>query len=287
MQETEWIPRTKLGRQVAVKEIKSIDEIFDKGLVIKEPEIVDALLPDLEEEVIAIGKAGRPFKMVQRMTDSGRRNNFQVIVAVGNKDGYVGLGEGRAKEYGPSLRKAIKSAKISLMRVPRGCGSWQCSCDASHSVPFQSEGHTGSVKILLKPAPKGIGLAASKTSKTILKLAGYSDVWAKSFGHTSARINLAKATFDALRSLNKMKAADLPRYYTRRTLAEEVENLRGEIETDEKSQKPTGKSEKQVDKPAAKESPKKSLRRKSQRKKKRRKKRNQKRKRQKRRKQKR
>jgi len=245
----EWTPRTKLGRQVAAKEIKSIDEIFDSGMVIKEPEIVDTLLPDLEESVIAIGKAGRPFKMVQRMTDSGRRNNFQVIVAIGNKDGYVGLGEGRAKEYGPSLRKAIKDAKTNLMRIPRGCGSWQCSCGGSHTVPFRVEGRSGSVKIVLKPAPRGIGLAASKTSKNILTLAGYSDIWAKSFGRTSARVNLAKATFDALRNLSNIKAAELEKYHTKRkTLGEEVEELR---DLSPEDRKPEQAAEQTADAPNA------------------------------------
>ena len=253
MEEIEWVPRTKLGKQVAAKEIKSIEEIFDKGLVIKEAEIVDALVPDLEEQVIAIGRAGRPFKMVQRMTDSGRRNNFQVIVTVGNKDGYVGLGEGRAKEYGPSLRKAIKAAKISLMRVPRGCGSWQCSCSATHSVPFRVKGHMGSVSIILKPAPKGIGLAASKTSKTILSLAGYSDIWVKSFGHTSARINQAKATFDALVNLSAMKAADLSKYYTKQNFAQEIESLRDAAPVGEKAkEKPQATAETPKAKPAEK-----------------------------------
>ena len=251
MQEAEWIPRTKLGKQVAAKEIQSIEEIFEKGLVVKEPEIVDMLLPDLGEEVIAIGKAGRPFKMVQRMTDSGRRNNFQVIVAIGNEDGYVGLGEGRAKEYGPSLRKALKDAKLSIIRIPRGCGSWQCSCGAPHSLPFQVEGHAGSVKIRLKPAPKGIGLVASKTSKAILRLAGYSDIWVKSSGNTSARVNLAKATFDALINLNRMKAAELKKYYKTKSLAEEVEKLRDSAPsqgTPSKDKPSQGKSSK--DKPS-------------------------------------
>ena len=81
-EEIEWIPKTKLGKTVAGGEITSIDQILDKGIPIRESGIVDTLIKDLEEQVIPIGKAGRPFKMVQRMTDSGRRNNFLVVAVV-------------------------------------------------------------------------------------------------------------------------------------------------------------------------------------------------------------
>ena len=79
----EWEPKTKLGRMVKEGQITSIDEIFDRGLPIMELEIVDFLLPDLEEEVMDVN-------LVQRMHKSGRKVNFRVIVAVGNKKGYVG-----------------------------------------------------------------------------------------------------------------------------------------------------------------------------------------------------
>ena len=80
----EWEPRTNLGRLVKEGVITSIDEIFEEGHPIMELEIIDALLPDLEEEVIDVN-------LVQRMHKSGRKVNFRVIVAVGNKDGYVDL----------------------------------------------------------------------------------------------------------------------------------------------------------------------------------------------------
>jgi small subunit ribosomal protein S5 len=82
----EWEPKTNLGRLVKEGTITDIDEIFEKGLPIMELEIVDKLLPDLEEEVMDVN-------LVQRMHKSGRKVNFRVIVAVGNKDGYVGLGQ--------------------------------------------------------------------------------------------------------------------------------------------------------------------------------------------------
>ncbi|MFC1454636.1 30S ribosomal protein S5 [Candidatus Undinarchaeota archaeon] len=201
----EWIPKTRLGKLVKSGEITSLDEIFNNGLNIQEPEIIDALLPDLEESVVEIGRAGRPFKMVQRMTDSGRRNNFLVIIIVGNGDGYVGLGQGRATDYGPALRKALRNAKLNLIRVPRGCGSWECGCGTGHSLPVGIWGKCGSVRVHIKAAPKGIGLATSKTTKLLLKHAGIKDAWSKSMGHTRTRVNLAKATFDALNNLNKIK----------------------------------------------------------------------------------
>ena len=80
---SEWVPLTGLGHMVQAGEIKSIDEILNSGKPIKEPEIVDAFLPDLVDEVLDIN-------MVQRMTDSGRRVKFRAVVVVGNRDGYVG-----------------------------------------------------------------------------------------------------------------------------------------------------------------------------------------------------
>jgi len=102
MEEPEWIPKTRLGRMVKNGEIKDISEIYKIDLPIMEPEIIDTLLPEVEEEVIDIN-------MVQRMHKSGRRVRFRAIVAVGNKDGYVGLGKGVTKEVGPAIRKAIKN----------------------------------------------------------------------------------------------------------------------------------------------------------------------------------
>ena len=81
-----------------------------------ELEIVDALLPDLEEEVMDVN-------LVQRMHKSGRKVNFRVIVAVGNKNGYVGLGQGKAREVGPAIRKAVDNAKYNIINLPQGTHS--------------------------------------------------------------------------------------------------------------------------------------------------------------------
>ena len=126
----EWEPKTKMGQLVKDGTITDIDEIFEKGLPIMELEIVDALIPDLEEEVMDVN-------LVQRMHKSGRKVNFRVIVAVGNKDGYVGLGQGKAKEVGPAIRKAVDNAKYNIIKVRRGCGDWGCVCGREHTVPYK------------------------------------------------------------------------------------------------------------------------------------------------------
>jgi small subunit ribosomal protein S5 len=164
-----------------------------------ELEIVDSLLPDLEEEVMDVN-------LVQRMHKSGRKVNFRVIVAVGNKKGYVGLGQGKAKEVGPAIRKAVDNAKYNIIKVRRGCGDWGCVCGREHTVPFKVEGKVGSVRVTLIPAPGGVGLAVGDVGKTILGLAGIDDVWSKTSGQTQTTINFAGAVFDALKKLSMVKA---------------------------------------------------------------------------------
>ncbi len=200
-----WVPRTELGRAARDGRITSIEQIWSMGKVIKEPEIVDFFLRDLEERILKVGKGKRPFKWVQRMTDSGRRNKYSVMVAVGNKNGFVGLGLGRAKEYSGAIASAIRNAKLSVIKVKKGCGSWDCGCGGDHSIPIESTGKCGSVKVLLKPAPKGTGRITSEISKDILELAGIKDVWSYSNGHTKTRANLAKATFNSLENLSSIK----------------------------------------------------------------------------------
>jgi small subunit ribosomal protein S5 len=195
----EWEPTTKIGTQVKEGTITDIDEIFEKGLPIMELEIVDALLPDLEEEVMDVN-------LVQRMHKSGRKVNFRVIVAVGNKNGYVGLGQGKAREVGPAIRKAVDNAKYNIIKVRRGCGDWGCVCGREHTVPFKVTGNTGSVDVTLIPAPAGVGLAVGDVGKTILGLAGIKDVWSSASGQTQTTVNFAFAVFDALKELSKVKA---------------------------------------------------------------------------------
>ena len=197
----DWEPKTKVGNMVKEGTITDINEIFEKGLPIMELEIVDALLPDLEEEVMDVN-------LVQRMHKSGRQVNFRVIVAVGNKEGYVGLGQGKAREVGPAIRKAVDDAKYNIIKVRRGCGDWGCVCGREHTVPFKVNGKTGSVTVTLMPAPAGVGLAVGNVGKTIMKLAGINDVWSKTSGQTQTTVNFANATFEALKELSKVKASE-------------------------------------------------------------------------------
>jgi small subunit ribosomal protein S5 len=195
-----WIPLTGLGKMVASGEITSIDQALESGKPIKESEIVDAFLPDLVDEVLDI-------TMVQRMTDSGRRVKFRTVVVVGNKNGYIGFGQGKDAQVGNAITKAIKDAKLNIIKVNRGCGSWECGCHTEHSIPVQVTGKAGSVRVTLKPAPQGIGLVTGDIAKKVLGLAGIRDVWGFSAGETRTTINFAKATFNALMETNMVRRA--------------------------------------------------------------------------------
>ncbi len=172
--------------------ISSMEEIFTEGQKIREPEIVDALLPDVQEEVININ-------LVQKQTDAGEKSQFKAIVAVGNRDGYLGLGSGKAKQVRTAIEKAAIDARLNITMVRRGCGSWECMCGKSHSLPFQVKGKCGGVEILLVPGPRGLGIVASEAAKVILGLAGVNDIWTRSFGSTRTVPSFACAVFDALR----------------------------------------------------------------------------------------
>jgi len=183
-------------------EISTIEEVFEIGAPIMEPEIVDVLLgEELTEEVLDI-------TLVQRMTDSGRRVQYRVVVVIGNGNGIVGLGQAKAQEAGPAIRKAIGVAKKNIIQIRRGCGSWECGCGAPHSIPFKVMGKAGSVRVVLYPAPRGIGLVTGKTAKIILESAGVSDVWSRTSGQTQTTINFAKAVFNALQNTSKVQIQD-------------------------------------------------------------------------------
>ncbi len=192
----EWVPKTKVGRLVKEGKIASIDEIFRRNLPILEPEIVDLLLPGLQVEVIDISH-------VQKMTDAGRITRYRVVAAIGNRDGYVGLGKGKARQLREAIDKAIRDAKLNITPVRRGCGSWECTCGEPHSVPFAVVGKSGSVRVVLKPAPKGTGLVAGNVAKVILSLAGIKDIWSQTYGETRTTYNFARATYLALRNTYK------------------------------------------------------------------------------------
>lgn len=209
----EWIPKTKLGKEVLNEQITSIDEIFEKGLKIREPEIVDKLLPNIKTEIMFVGgspgKGGgvrrTPTKRTARMHRSGRRYKSSAIVVVGDSNGHLGIGKGSAIENREAIAKATKSAKLNIAPIERGCGNWECKCGEKHSLPIKTEGKTGSVRIILLPAPRGIGLCMANEMKKILTLSGIKDVWSKSFGNIQNRTNMAFAIFEALKNVSKIK----------------------------------------------------------------------------------
>jgi small subunit ribosomal protein S5 len=185
---------------VKEEKITTMSEALRSGLVLRELEIVDRLLPNLEEKVIDIN-------LVQRMTDSGRKVSFLVVAAVGNRDGFVGLGKAKTKETRLSIIKAVRDAKINLIEITRGCGSWECGCGAPHSFPFTVKGKSGSTEVIFKPAPRGVGLVVGEVIKPILELAGIKDAWLFTKGTTRTTINYAKATFDALKKTSQMRVS--------------------------------------------------------------------------------
>jgi small subunit ribosomal protein S5 len=167
------------------------------GLQLREPQILDALIPDLQEEVININ-------LVQKQTDAGEKSRFKAIVAVGNRDGYIGLGSGKASQVRNAIEKAAADARLKIVPVRRGCGSWECGCGKTHSIPFQVEGKCGSVRLNVLPGPRGLGVVASEVAKVILDLAGIKDCWTRSFGSTRTVPSFALAVFDALKETYKL-----------------------------------------------------------------------------------
>jgi small subunit ribosomal protein S5 len=198
---SDWVPKTRLGKLVAEGKITTMSDALRSRLPLREPQIVDILLPDMADEVLDVN-------MVQRMTDSGRRVRFAITVVVGNHDGFVGLGRLKGKEVGPAIRAAIDVAKLNVIEVKRGCGSWECGCLTPHSLPFEAEGHAGSVVVTLKPAPRGTGLVVGKIAKSVLDMAGIKDTWGYTKGHTKTTVNYSIAAFEALRSTAKLRVTD-------------------------------------------------------------------------------
>lgn len=196
-----WKPRTRLGRMVANGQILTYEEALKTGLPIREVEIVDALLPGMTDDVLAVN-------MIQRMTDSGRRVRFNVLCVVGNSDGYVGLAICKGKEVASTIGKAIDKAKLNLIPVMRGNGSWESGGGPGTSVPLKVTGRSGSTRVTLMPAPAGKGLVIGDYGRRVLLLAGVSDVWSRSAGQTRTTINYAQATYNALVELNKTRISE-------------------------------------------------------------------------------
>ncbi|MDO8554201.1 MAG: 30S ribosomal protein S5 [Candidatus Micrarchaeota archaeon] len=192
-----WDPKTSIGKMVKSGEISAIEQVFDMGKPILEPEVVDVLLPDLETETLQV-------KTTQRVTDSGKRTQFRVVVVIGDRKGHVGLGVGKSDEMKPAMEYAVRNAKKNVISIKSGCGSWECRCQVQHSLPQRTTGKMGSTTVTLKPAPRGLGVAANDVVKKVLSIAGVKDVWSSAQGGSNL-YNMSVATINALENLNKQK----------------------------------------------------------------------------------
>lgn len=210
-----WKPKTKLGKKVANGGITDIVEALDYDRPIMEPEIVDQLL-DLDEEVILIGgtpgKGGGMRRTVSkrtaRMHKSGARYSSNAMTVLGDRNRVIGLGVGESEDTRAAIEDANREAKLNLIKVPKGNGSWEDTGEDDSSIPFAVTGKSGSVTVELQPAPRGTGLACSDEVKKIMELAGIENVWVQTRGKTQTRENLTRATFKALEKLSNMKTRD-------------------------------------------------------------------------------
>lgn len=138
---------------------------------------------DLKDRLVAINR-------VTKVTKGGRTFTFAAIVVVGNEDGVVGYGMGRASEVPAAIAKGVEAAKKNLIRVPIYNGT----------IPHDQIGRFGGARILLRPASAGSGVIAGGAMRAVLDSVGVTDVLAKSQGSTNPH-NLVKATIAALAEL--------------------------------------------------------------------------------------
>lgn len=155
---------------------------------------IDAKQLDIETKVLDI-------RRVTKVVKGGRNFRFAALVVVGDRNGHVGIGTGKAMEVPEAIRKAEEDAKKSLIKVPM----------VGTSVPHRINGRFGAGNVLIMPAREGTGVIAGGPVRSVLELAGVKDVRAKSLGTNNAR-NMVNATMVGLKELR---------------LAEEVAALRG------------------------------------------------------------
>ena len=146
-------------------------------------ERIEAAGLDLKDQVISINR-------VTKVVKGGKNLSFSALVVVGNENGIVGFGSGKAREVPLAIKKGIEAAKKNLIRVPL----------KGSTVPHQITGVFGSGRVLLKPAPEGKGVIAGGPVRAIMQLVGVRDVVTKSIG-TSNPHNVVRATFEGLRGL--------------------------------------------------------------------------------------
>ena len=163
---------------------------------IKEAPVVS----EFDESVIALNRSAKVVK-------GGKNFSFGALVAVGDRNGRVGYGYGKANEVSDAIRKGSEAARKNLISVPLN----------GNTIPHEIEVKFGGAKVLLRPASAGTGLIAGGAVRSILELAGVQDVLAKSLGASNAA-NVAKATFKAIASLSTREQA-----FARRGIAVKAE----------------------------------------------------------------
>jgi len=205
-----WVPKTKLGKEVKSGKMKDLDYILDKKMKILEVEIVDSL-GNFRSDLISVGQSKgkfgggkrRAWRQTQRKTKEGNVPTFSAMAVIGDEKGHVGVGQGRAQKTLPARDKAVRKAKLNIIKVTRACSSFDCACSELHSIPFKVTGKSGSVEVTLIPAPQGTGLVVANEIKKILALAGIKDVYSRTTGQKRTSFNLIKACIDALKKTNE------------------------------------------------------------------------------------